>query len=807
MKLDHQQGDDIQPQQNIASKKFESSEIGMSAAGSAMAAYILRDKIYSDKPLAVVREYLANALDEHVKVKAADAAFIKKVFVSLPLKTDASPFFAVRDFAYGLDDDGVRNVFGMYFESTKQNTNTQIGGFGVGSKAGHAYTETFYVTSWHDGRKKVYSFVVEGNSTKGKGSILLLSDTVSSDPSGIEVKVPVKPEDIYKFENSFAEFAPFINKLVETNIDDTPAKLNILAKRFGSVEEVTRYSIKLSRYTENRVVCGFIPYSVGDIFMKECVEESLKEIGAKHGIPVGFLRKVCLFGNRGSQFIPRVNIGDVDISVSRENLETTHKTKESIKTSVKMSLDGEVKKFKASLAKVKDVKGYLAILKEYPDFASNIVSYFENLNDGSFANKFAKGLQTFYALAPKLVSRISVSRSTHSLGKTNFDSTNLEPTTLMRVMKDHEGNFSKDSRIKYTYDEIKNNKMGKVAFDNRVRSAYAEAMEDKDNNSMFVVIPAATAAVFEAAIKDLHDVLGLTLFEEYTKKLEDHKPTSIPVFCKTFLKLELSLDIQKGIYLINADRTLTQIAPSMFPKNGVITYTDGFSKIYSSPSDEPTMTSADMMPSLKCMDGGGQYKRTSNLLDITDKLGIDEIYVMRRGSFPKVKRFNPVYLDSAIDTNLKKEKTNLQKEIGLHIANRVKSGFFDERLVNLGEFQLKIGKMGITMKNWLNTNLGSSNSTFSEKPFDYVSDKCHVHLMKNDDSVAKFAEKTLNDAIAKAKIKGNALVAKVKAEILGDKRMAAEFKLFIIQKMTSGYNSNPSKLDGAVRKELDKISK
>ena len=118
------------------------------------ACYFLRDKIYSNKVLAVVREYTTNALDEHLK-----HGIEKPVTVRIQDNT-----FSVRDYAKGLSENDVRNVFGMYFKSTKRDNNLQSGMFGLGSKAAHCYTDTFYVRSFHDGVCTLYTCVLGGGS-------------------------------------------------------------------------------------------------------------------------------------------------------------------------------------------------------------------------------------------------------------------------------------------------------------------------------------------------------------------------------------------------------------------------------------------------------------------------------------------------------------------------------------------------------------------------------------------------------------------------------------------------------------------
>jgi D-3-phosphoglycerate dehydrogenase len=64
------------------------------------ACYFLRDKIYTNKILAVVREYISNALDEHIKYNVQTP-------VSVNLTTTD---FSVRDYAKGLDETEISKM-------------------------------------------------------------------------------------------------------------------------------------------------------------------------------------------------------------------------------------------------------------------------------------------------------------------------------------------------------------------------------------------------------------------------------------------------------------------------------------------------------------------------------------------------------------------------------------------------------------------------------------------------------------------------------------------------------------------------
>lgn len=191
----------------IASENMSSSVMGMDARGADMATYYLRDKIYSDKILAVVREYVCNALDEHKKHNISQP-------VDFGLRGDGEIEFFVRDYAKGLSEEDIRNVFGMYFRSTKSNNNNQIGGFGIGSKAAHCYTDTFYVKSRYNGVCTLYACALGGGNTGVPvGHILKVSEEETSE-SGLEVYLSIKSTDKFLFTKKCLDFISFCSQKI-----------------------------------------------------------------------------------------------------------------------------------------------------------------------------------------------------------------------------------------------------------------------------------------------------------------------------------------------------------------------------------------------------------------------------------------------------------------------------------------------------------------------------------------------------------------------------------------------------------------
>jgi hypothetical protein len=186
----------------IASENLEGSVMGMDSSGMNQATYFLRDKIYSNKVLAVVREYICNAVDEHNK-----HGIKKPVQVGFRREGGENLFF-VRDFAHGLNEHDVRNVFGMYFRSTKSQSNALIGGFGIGSKAGHCYNDTFFVSSFFQNAKTTYTCMLGGDSGVPVGHIYEIGKSDTQE-SGLEISIPIKGGDVSLFRNEIQFFVAF----------------------------------------------------------------------------------------------------------------------------------------------------------------------------------------------------------------------------------------------------------------------------------------------------------------------------------------------------------------------------------------------------------------------------------------------------------------------------------------------------------------------------------------------------------------------------------------------------------------------
>jgi hypothetical protein len=138
--------------------------------------------LYSDPITAVVREYVSNAIDSHVR-----AGQVKPVEVSTPDQTNGS--IIVRDFGVGLSKDEIANVYSRYGLSTKNGNNDEIGGFGLGCKSALAITDRFDIVSVKDGYETI-AYIQKNN--KGVGVVHFVSNTPTTSPNSTTITIPVE---------------------------------------------------------------------------------------------------------------------------------------------------------------------------------------------------------------------------------------------------------------------------------------------------------------------------------------------------------------------------------------------------------------------------------------------------------------------------------------------------------------------------------------------------------------------------------------------------------------------------------------
>ena len=292
------------PERNIIrSGELVESSFGIAAGDEVHILGILRDKLYSNKVAAVVREYCCNAQDSHIEAGCPE----RPIKVNLPTKLE--PTFSVKDYGIGLSEDEVRNLYVMYGKSTKRNTNAQVGMLGLGCKSAFCYTDTFSIVSVKDGIESHYSAYIDETGV-GKISLMHCQDA-GIEETGVTISIPVKHEATREFEQeavkilSYFDPPPIFNRPIELK-----QHKHILT---SEKDTEPRWSVTSENDNHDIVIMGNVPYPMRD---EDCRLYPNDGHRSYYGTP-----KVILW----------VPIGSVDVSASRESLEYTDKTKAFLK--------------------------------------------------------------------------------------------------------------------------------------------------------------------------------------------------------------------------------------------------------------------------------------------------------------------------------------------------------------------------------------------------------------------------------------------------------------------------------------------
>jgi len=268
------------------------ASFGMRSENSAHIFNILRSTLYSNKVLAVLREYSANAWDEH------RAAGIPDRPIKVVIPTALEPTLRIRDYGRGLSEQQVFEVYTQYGSSTKRDSDDVVGCLGIGSKSAFAYADAFTVTSWHGGSKSVYVAVLDETNV----GTMSLMHREPCDPSetGVEISLAVDVSDCVQFrreaEDLFPHFVP-------------RPDINLTLNKSTVIERSKHGGLGGNRWV---AVMGCIPYAL-DL---SSVRDNLVNKG--------------LYSLAHHAGVLRFDIGEVSISASRETLEYTNRTKEAI---------------------------------------------------------------------------------------------------------------------------------------------------------------------------------------------------------------------------------------------------------------------------------------------------------------------------------------------------------------------------------------------------------------------------------------------------------------------------------------------
>lgn len=295
---------------------FETAEFVVQRHNMRHLMSILRDQLYSDKLLAPIREYSCNAYDANVENGKKDTP------IKITLPNSLFPEFKIRDYGKGLTYSEMVNIFCSYGESTKRNSNDFIGQLGIGSKSGFAYGDNFLVASYIDGKKTTYNCVLDKS---GVGALLHLTTEETTEPTGLEVTIPVKNSDLLNFKSKALNFFKYWDvypNIVGIGNDEIKAS-RATGESILKADGWEIYGrISHSSYANSHIIMGNISYPLNWDLVYSYNDRYQQKFNAFYNFLVN------------NTVLLRMPIGSIEMAPSREALQYTETTIKAIKNRV-----------------------------------------------------------------------------------------------------------------------------------------------------------------------------------------------------------------------------------------------------------------------------------------------------------------------------------------------------------------------------------------------------------------------------------------------------------------------------------------
>lgn len=281
-----------------------------SIAMNSKAFRVLTDNLYQDKIGSIVREISCNAYDGHCMAGTPERPF------RIHLPDAFEPWFTVKDFGVGLSPNAIKDVFCIFFESTKDQSNDAVGAFGLGAKTPFSYTDQFNVTSIYNGRKYIYNMFINSSGIP-ESTLMMESDT--KEENGVEIKMGVKPEDFINFRTAVQEQLRFFK--VPPIVENGPEGFTIANSLDGTPmyesENITLLGGGRRVYDANiNIVQGPVGYALQYAMLSKFLDVNQRSF-------LDILRNV------GANLY--FKIGEIGVTASREGVEYNEFTVNNIK--------------------------------------------------------------------------------------------------------------------------------------------------------------------------------------------------------------------------------------------------------------------------------------------------------------------------------------------------------------------------------------------------------------------------------------------------------------------------------------------
>jgi hypothetical protein len=242
----------------VGGQDLGTGKVGMSTKDAAMFYEITSKFMYSNVPGSIVRELTSNCYDAHVEARrlgilAQDE--IQPVIIKGGWEEDDYYIYFI-DKGTGMNPERWHEVYLKYMESSKRETNDELGMWGLGSKSPFAYTDVYHVVTIADGIKYHY---IMSKGVDGIPDWDLIAQNPSTEHSGTTIKFIIEggrySSDYYKFQQEIIEQLRYFDDVYVEDFD-VPNEYQILEL------DTFKYREADSENQEMHIVLGKVTYPI-----------------------------------------------------------------------------------------------------------------------------------------------------------------------------------------------------------------------------------------------------------------------------------------------------------------------------------------------------------------------------------------------------------------------------------------------------------------------------------------------------------------------------------------------------------------
>lgn len=595
----------------------EQTKMRLSEDASSMVFQLFTKNVYSNPIGTVVREITSNCFDSHVEA-GVDAPVVIRKHKDGQAGTHYISFI---DYGVGMSPDRVKNVYGVYFESTKRVDNEQIGGFGIGGKTPLAYKRStgqgegeydnsFYVITNFNGTKYYYC-IYEGAESP---VISELHTEPTTDRNGTEVQVPVLEKDLETFQKEMIKQLYYFENIIFEGFEyedsynkdenDNPVIVFPLPNDYQIVRG-KNFLFRGDEYSNYVHVClGRVSYPID--------YDILGLNSGDYNMPIAL----------------KLEVGDIGVTVSRESLDYSETTIKMLKKKLEKTKEEIVTLISKQYKNIKTLEQYFSVKYDFGklEFSNGNSLYVGDLikqKDVDFSNfkytfmKMPNDKQLFRFFFDAVMYGKKPRKSRYSSNNNEFEGgyeTVKDKQNLVYVDGEFKRKIVKQAYLKNMYEtyyiikkrEIASNWMRKDIAD--LFNVNIDSVEDDDDN----IVPFVQSLLemqeeyFEIVRKHNNDYETLEVPEDFIASRKrgsgitpELRKLTIPVkfmggYSKERVKLSVLFDYNMPIYYGTADDIHTlndakQIFRILFNENSIISHCDYSDKLRTGGDDKKSI--------------------------------------------------------------------------------------------------------------------------------------------------------------------------------------------------------------------------